>query len=206
MRDRALIVFGVLAVVAGLWWPLLRPVPRVSPPPHRLGAVDQGGVANAWVEGVANGYPVAVNMQALDGGAATQTVSDPAVENNTAAMLDGGVYVNNSATQAIPTRVGTAVVACSCTTYADAGAGIACPLADAGTPVQWHVRALSTNTASIFVGCSANVTATPGINQGMELPVANGFGGDNWETAACTTVYAVSTAASQVMLCEATVR
>jgi hypothetical protein len=155
MRDRILIACVLLALVVGVWFPVLH---QSAPEPlhKRMGAVlDQPSSPNAWVEGVVNGYPVAVNVQALDGGAAgTQQVLS----------------------------VGSAHgFQCSGTTYADAGGGIAVALLDAGT-VQFgcNIANLSSNTVSIFASCSSAVTAT-GSTQGREIPA----GQNAWFPSTC---------------------
>ena len=92
LRDRTLIGIVTLALIAGVWWPQLHNAAPVRPVPHRAGAVNQGGVANSWVEGVLNGYPVAVNMQSLDGGppASQSVTTTPAPAIAPVTYQDGG--------------------------------------------------------------------------------------------------------------------
>jgi len=78
MRDRILIACVLLALVVGVWFPVLHK-PAPAPLHQRMGAVlDQPSSPNSWVEGVVNGYPVAVTPQSLDGGGATVTVNNDA--------------------------------------------------------------------------------------------------------------------------------
>ena len=106
---------------------------------------------------------------------------------------------------AVPTIQNGKGYSCSFVT-SDAGGGataVQAAYADGGpaSPAWCRLKALSTNSASVFVGCGANVTATAGATQGEELAAANGFGEGTPEF--CSSLpYGSSTAASQTIDCQ----